>query len=396
MKIVFVNLHTNGNLVKTAQQMITGIHPMSKHKFLVEYMTAKKAEVVDYITLDGTTIPGVSKIRSLILRKLEAKIVFRKNGFPGNSIKLITDSSMIDQDDIVICRSTNTPAQVDPLANINAIKIVDHIHFYGEEKMAKSLKDKGLQYYTFEVDLNKYSKLYQKNYAWFNGKYIMKPYSFQPRFIVKRDFSSRKTKALAMGTLTKCHLPDFFETYGTEYYQPHRKMIMDNAGKYVEELDSYISEYQEEPLKIINDNDLKIVKLMKNISNFFKSGQQKSYFSFDMVDKYNEYKMFICPEDINGSYGIGTIEGMACGCAMIGWDYGAFEDMGMISGKHYISYDGTMEDLVAKIRYYQKPENQEELEMIAKTGCEFVRRNFSEEAVAKKFYEELVGINGMR
>ena len=70
--------------------------------------------------------------------------------------------------------------------------------------------------------------------------------------------------------------------------------------------------------------------------------------------------MFICPEDVNGSYGVGTIEGMACGCAMIGWDYGAFEDMGMTAGVHYISYDGTMENLIEKIRYYQKPENQNE------------------------------------
>ena len=121
--------------------------------------------------------------------------------------------------------------------------------------------------------------------------------------------------------------------------------------------------------------------------------KQKKYFSFDMVEKYNDYKMFICPEDINGSYGIGTIEGMACGCAMIGWDYGAFEDMGMEVGKHYISYDGTMEDLIAKIRYYQKPENQTELENIAKAGCAFVRENFSQEKVAQNFYETLKKIS---
>ena len=112
-----------------------------------------------------------------------------------------------------------------------------------------------------------------------------------------------------------------------------------------------------------------------------------------MVDKYNEYKMFICPEDVNGSYGIGTIEGMACGCAMIGWDYGAFEDMGMVAGKHYISYNGTIEDLKEKIKYYQMEEHQEELERIARIGCEYVRNNYSQEKVAERYYNNLKAIH---
>ena len=103
--------------------------------------------------------------------------------------------------------------------------------------------------------------------------------------------------------------------------------------------------------------------------------------------------MFICPEDVNGSYGVGTIEGMACGCAMIGWDYGAFEDMGMTAGVHYISYDGTMENLIEKIRYYQKPENQNELRQIAQNGCEFIRTNFSQEKVAERYYNNLKAIH---
>ena len=388
-----MNLHANGALVKILSQIITGKHAMSKHRFLLDYMIKNGAEVADFVTLEGTTFPKGKKLKSLLLRKIEAKYVLRKNGFSKRNIKLIANPYELKTDDIVICQSTIAPGQFELLENINAIKIVDHMHFYGEKEASDSLKDKGIQYYMFDVDLDKYSKLYQENYSWFTGEFIMRPYSYQPRFAVKKNFNDRMTKAVAMGTLTKCLMPEFIEMYGSEYYQPHRKMIMDNAYKYPDEIDSYISEYQETALKEIKDDDMKITRLFKKTYNYFHAGQQKAYFSFDMVDKYNEYKMFICPEDINGSYGVGTIEGMACGCAMIGWNYGAFEDMGMAAGKHYIAYDGTMDNLIAKIRYYQRPENQDELENIAKTGCKFIRENFSEEAVAKRYYEDLKKIS---
>lgn len=392
MRVIYLNLHSNGAFVRTLPQIISKRHPMSKEKANLKYLIDHGIEVADLVTVDDSYIPLISKIKSTWLRTLEAKYVLKKNGYHRNDIKIITQAKEISEKDILILRSTHMSVY-EKSSEIDVVKIVDHMHFYGEKKAADLLKDKGIQYYMFDVDLNKYSKLYQKNYSWFTGEFIMRPYSYQPRFTAKKNFNERMTKAVAMGTLTKCLMPEFIEMYGSEYYQPHRKMIMDNADKYPNELDSYISEYQDTALKEIKDRDTKITKLFKKTYNYFHSGQQKAYFSFDMVDKYNEYKMFICPEDINGSYGVGTIEGMACGCAMIGWNYGAFEDMGMVAGKHYIAYDGTMGDLIAKIRYYQLTENQNELESIAKTGCEFIRENFSEEAVAKRYYEDLKKIS---
>ena len=99
--------------------------------------------------------------------------------------------------------------------------------------------------------------------------------------------------------------------------------------------------------------------------------------------------MCIVGEEILGIPGIGFVEGMACGCAYIGQNKGYYEDYGMQEGVHYIGYDGTLEDLKAKIRYYQRPENQEELEQIAKTGYEFVRKNFCGHVVAERLIQSL-------
>lgn len=396
MRIVFVNLHTNVFFLRDIKHIISGQRAIDKHRFLLNWLIENHVEVVNLITINGTSLP-TSTLRRLtkksIFRKAEAYFVFKKNNIPPRSIINITDPAEINENDIVWYYGTFAKNQFDSIKDSKGIKIVDQIHFYGDKEKADFLKKIDPKYFIYDVDLNKYSKLYKKNYSWFKGDFIIRPYSYGYRFNIIKKFEDRKTKAVAMGTLTKCLYEEFIKTYGSEYYQPHRKMIMDNADKYSKEIDSFISEFQEKELKEVSPKDNKFKRIYITAYNFFVSGKQKNYFSFDMVEKYNEYKMFICPEDINGSYGIGTIEGMACGCAMIGLKYGAFEDMGMEAGKHYISYDGTMEDLIEKIRYYQKSENQVELENIARTGCSFVRENFSHGKVAQNLYETLKRIS---
>ena len=66
-----------------------------------------------------------------------------------------------------------------------------------------------------------------------------------------------------------------------------------------------------------------------------------------------------------------------------------YRDVGLIPGVHYITYDGTKEDLKRVIEYYQMDEHQAELEQIAKTGCEYVRTHFNGDAVAKNLLEQL-------
>lgn len=68
---------------------------------------------------------------------------------------------------------------------------------------------------------------------------------------------------------------------------------------------------------------------------------------------------------------------------------GYYEDYGMQEGVHYIGYDGTLEGLKNKIRYYQMPEHQKELERIAENGCNFVRQNFCGQEVAKQLISKL-------
>lgn len=395
MRIVFINLHKTVWYMWTLRRIISKNAPMMKRRFFLDYLFENHIEVLNLITPDGCGFPSGIRhhIHAYPLIEMEAQYVFKKSHIPKGKIQNIKDPAQIKKDDIVIYYSSFYPEQFKTAADVRGIKVVDHIHFYGDKETADMVLNSCMQYYVYDVELQKYSKLYQKYYARSKAEYIMLPFTYQERFCVKKPFAERQNKAVAMGTLTTGETPDFFETFGTKYYQPHRKMILDEAPNYPDEIVSYITEYLEGKHKDIHEKDITLLRIYKRWYNYFNTGRQKSYFSFNMVDQYNDYKMFICPEDVHGSYGIGTIEGMACGCAMIGLNYGAYEDMGMRAGIHYIPYDGTMEHLIEQIRFYQRPENQNKLEQIARTGCEFVRKNFSEKAVAKNFLDKLMAIS---
>lgn len=392
MRLVFIDLHSNSFMMRNAFQLLTRKRAITKHEFLLEYLNKEGVELVNFITGYGSTMPKQlmpSGEKYKFLHKLESKFVIGNSKFKNYKITIITDVNELKPDDILIFYVHFIERYLKMPCIQQGIKIVDFLHFYGESVEAVILQKQRIDYGLSEINLKKFCKLYLTQYDWLKNDIVINPLSFQPRFQNKIPFAERKNRVVAMGTLTYRDSEEFIKCYGSNVYQPHRKMIYDNAEKLTPWLDSYIEEYKENNEKNVKYNDNILVKFWKKLYNMYNVGKQKKYFSFNMVEKYNEYKMFICPEDINGSYGIGSIEGMACGCAMIGIDIGIFEDMGMQAGVHYIPYDGTLDGLITTMIHYQCPENADELEKIAVTGCRFVREKFSQEKVAALYYENM-------
>jgi glycosyltransferase involved in cell wall biosynthesis len=117
-----------------------------------------------------------------------------------------------------------------------------------------------------------------------------------------------------------------------------------------------------------------------------KHGQY--YKNFDIVEKFNQYKMFVCPEEIIGLPSISAFEGMACGCAFLGIDDPMYTGLGFVPGVNYIAYKkNNINDLVSKISYWQN--NPKKLEVIAARGCEFVRDNFNRKRIADVLWKDL-------
>ena len=264
------------------------------------------------------------------------------------------------------------------------------LQFHGRSSEDERIKNANIDCFISESNLQKNSEIFRRYYH-IDKPWIIHPFVYQERFKPIKPFAERKNKVFSTGTITYKTHKEFIDTYGDPCDQPARKFVKDNPEFFKDTVDCFSSDYLEgSDRKEIKSTDWKIVQLWKKIHNRFHTGHQKKYFSFNMVEKFNEYKMCLLGEEILGVPGIGFVEGMACGCAYIGLDSDMYRDYGLIPGVHYITYDGTKEGLRAVVEHYQKEENQVELERIAKKGCEYVRANFTGDVVAKKLLGELI------
>lgn len=395
-RVVFINLHGNEMLVKILNKFIFKQSVAIKHKYLLDYLLqSDDYQVCSYINKKGFSLAGSLPAPMMsflnLFRFLEHRIVLYKNAIPNKKIKVLKSIKDINSDDIVIAYRHSSGTLYD-FDKIDAFKAISMIHFWGKRKESEIMQRGNPNILFNETNLSKYSEIFQRFYSWYDKDFLVHPFVFEKRFQNIKPFCERENKAFATGTITYKKDPDFLEVYNDPCDQPTRKQIKDNAGNLKDIIYCTCSDYSENAKEVKIKHNNAFTRFYQALHYKMFESQQKSYYSFNMVDKFNEYKMCIVGEEILGIPGIGFVEGMACGCAYIGQNIGYYEDYGMKEGVHYIGYDGTLKDLRAKIEYYQKPEHQEELELIAKTGCEFVRENFNGPKVAEKLMNDLIAL----
>ena len=389
-RVIFVNLHGNEFLVKTINKIIFKQSAAVKHKYLLDYLLGRDdIEVCTFLNDKSMSISYThSGLFPKWMVKLEHKYILKKNGIPADKITVLTDESEIRKDDIMIIYNYYAN-QYEFKKRPDCFIAVSHIHF--NTSNAERMKEINPDLIYNEANFQHGSKIYDAFYSWYKNDFYVIPFVFGDRFVSKTEFKSRENKCFSTGTVTYMH--NITPYYGDPCAQPARKQIMTNREQLKDFVDCYNSDYLEdtEDKKFKSTNVF--ARLYNAIYSKLYSGRQKKYFSFNMVEKFNQYKMCLIGEEIMQIPGIGFVEGMACGCAYIGQTEGYYEDYGMVEGVHYIGYDGTIEDLKRKISFYQLPENQEKLEMIALEGCRFVRENFRGTLIARSFFNHLLSLS---
>ena len=388
-RIIFVNLHGNEFIVKTLNKIIFKQSVAIKHKYLLDYLLqSDEYEVCTYLN-DKSFSMSYSHAGSVPkwLVKLEHKYCLKKNEIPSRKITVLTKEEEIKKDDILIMYNYYTN-QYDFKKRPDCLIAISHIHFNTSNADKMRAIDPDVLYN--EANFSHGSIIFDKFYSWFNKKFEVIPFVYADRFKVHKPFAERQNKCFSTGTVTYMH--NITPYYGDPCAQPARKQIMTHREELKDFVDCYNSDYAEDTEKGLKKGNGIFARIYNIIYSKLYTGRQKKYYSFNMVEKFNDYKMCLVGEEIMGIPGVGFVEGMACGCAYIGQNKGYYEDYGMQEGVHYIGYDGSIEDLKAKISYYQMPEHQEELERIAKTGCEFVRKNFCGPVIAKVLIDKLVSL----
>ena len=391
MRIVFVNLHTNAALVKTASKYIFKQSVAIKHKYLIDYLINETDfEICSYVNKQGTSIannlPKLFMTILISLRFVESSWVLKKNGL-FERVKILKDLSDIKHDDLVILYQLFASKSID-VGKVNAFKVMSLLHFDGTRSNSEDIRICSPQMLFCESNLYKHSDVFQKYYDWCHLDIMVHPFVPEKRFKIIKPFNERKNKVFSTGTITYKKHQEFLDVYGDSCDQPIRKYVKDHQEELKGLIDCYSSDFSEDAKAAMEFKmgDSKLIKTIKSGYYKFFGSQQKSYYSFNMVEKFNDYKMCLIGEEILGVPGIGFVEGMACGCAYIG-RRGYYEDYGMQEGIHYIGYDGTTDDLKDTIRYYQMQEHQRELEGIARNGYLFVKEHFDGNVVAKELID---------
>ena len=266
---------------------------------------------------------------------------------------------------------------------LKIFKIVHMTHYVynvktGSGNLAKMAPDLVIA----ESNLKKYSDFYKRYFSKISANFYQLPYCYGKRFVCSTSFEDRINKIVATGSLTfKMHDPEFIEFYKVNELQPFRRVLFECCSRYPSELDSYISDLNETRIKFTHTS------ILSRVKNLFGRHPQHSYYKKDIVSIYNSYQMFVVPEEICDLPAIGFVEGMACGCAYFGINSPMYSEIGMVPGYHYIEYDGTIDGLMLKVRYYQR--NVEELRQIANNGHDFVRNTLSSKIVTDNFISEI-------
>lgn len=222
------------------------------------------------------------------------------------------------------------------------------------------------------------------------------PFVFTSRFKKIKPFDERSNKCFASGSMSVPSTPSYVRYFGANAaLQPMRKLIYDNQDTLKDIMDIYMYPHTDAlgELKTIYTNDSFVARFMKwympasVLKKFFH--YQLPYFRFDIVKKYNEYEMFMSPEERTGLPSLKILEGIRCGSVLVGIDHPMYTDIGFINGISYIAYrENDFNDMRQKIHYYQARPDQ--LEVIAETAYEFVAERFSPDSIARELWGGLV------
>ena len=153
---------------------------------------------------------------------------------------------------------------------------------------------------------------------------------------------------------------DFFQT---NTYHPVRKLVYENQHLLSDYITCAIAPFREGRIGFLRKLDVK----------------QKSYFSFDVVDFFNNNKYALVGEEIYGLPGIGFFEAMACGSTLLGQSGRFYNGLGLVSGVHYVGHDGTLDSIKRAIDFLR--ENPEKAEEIAKNGKDYANTHCCPDAL---------------
>jgi len=397
LKFVFFRPHANIWFKNPVRNILRKQLLPNKYAPLFDYAINSGAEV--YLTtalLRGTGLKGFIKsildplelLLWCLLNKIsfsKVHFIFRKNSLRGKDVLFMMHYGNFTYETKEVAVLGKKLAEY--LSDLKIYKVVHMTHYaYNPTIGAHNLKILDPDLLVAENNLSANSIFFNKFFADLNRNFFLLPYTPASKFIRKAQFRDRANKIVVTGSITfKMKGEEFLEFYGVDELQPLRRTLFENAGEYTDEMECLVSDLNASRIESHKADRKNFIQ--KIVNRLTSKHPQMNYYKKDIVATYNSYTMFAVPEEICDLPAIGFIEGMACGCAYFGLENPMYRDIGMIPNVHYVPYDGTVSDLMNKVRHYQK--NIGQLEQIANCGYEFAINQLNSKIVYKSFIDQL-------
>jgi hypothetical protein len=213
------------------------------------------------------------------------------------------------------------------------------------------------------------------------------PFAVHNRFTAAKPIQQRKSSCAATGSFHNLlqerpahYYVDFIRFFKLDTYHPVRKLLFNHRHELASWVDCRISMYRERGGSFI-----------AAIRAFFGIDMaQSEYFSFDIVEFYNDHKFAIVGEEISGMPAIGFFEAMACGCVTLGQRGGFYDGLGLQPGVDYLQHDGTIESIHAAIESATHTPGR--IEAISAAGRSYTASHSTPEAVWRRLREKVASL----
>ncbi len=406
MRLVLVNPHYYIYGKTVINILLRRKHFMKYDYFIDYYLKDKSKQTAIYIDGTKTSLAAI-KVRFLFFPKffsyLELLVWMISNGLNPFKVKVYFEIGQLDpQKDVMIdfVRSLKlSELKYTGYTKFSGLVLFFCTHYFLRiREVVEYLKQ--VPHYLLIAEHNLAQEAFFHNFFPNVAEVYQLPYAFGERFNQKKNFEERTNKCLALGSVAPIERnnKEFFDFFHIEVLQPMRQLLLDKASQYTPEIDTVIRRFENSSFLQTGVPDENWVNRMIRrwappfIMKIVFSYPHNKYYQFDIVQKYNQYRMFISGEEIVGLPPINAFEGMACGAAYIGIDHPMYTRIGLIPGVNYVGYkEGDLDDLISKVRYYQT--HPVELKKIAEAGKVFVRDHFNRKKIAETFWKDIETIS---
>lgn len=257
------------------------------------------------------------------------------------------------------------------LKKFNGIKIY-HVNDYFWNQpgsvLNKLLESIGVDYLMGYASHDKHCNYFQSTFKNYIGKIIPVPFGFSERFVSQVPFQERENKAVALGSVNPLRPLEY-----------PVKNFRESADFFPDE--TWLHKFRREMV-------LQKAKIKPFVDSMLPEFPQIKDFQYDLVEKFNEYRMFIADESIFNFPPAKYFEGPACGCVLLCADHDCNREFGFKDSENCIMYEvGNIDNLLDKVLYYMK--NEDNLFGIQQRGTTFVRSSFSHKQVATNLYKTI-------